>query len=69
MGEHFVIFRFPDEADPGVVYLEHPNSTDAYVEEPAQVGRYGTVFDHLRATAVAPNKSIDLFNMAADTYR
>lgn len=63
-GEHagmdgaFVILGFPDPEDPDVVYLD--NATGGlYLETDEELRRYRLMFDHLRAAALKPDKSID----------
>ena len=36
-----------------------------YPEEPADIGRYSKIFDHLRATALGPRESIGFINAIA----
>lgn len=62
-GEHagmdggFTIIGFPEEADPNLVFIEHTTS-DLYVEDAAAVRQYDRLFNHLRASALAPADSI-----------
>jgi hypothetical protein len=51
MGRSFVILSFADNAAPDVVYLEDLTSA-LYLEDAAEVDRYTTSFDHLRAAAL-----------------
>ncbi len=73
MGAHiamlgsFVLLSFPEHADNDVVYLESDTSS-LYLEEPQQIGRYGEVFDHLRATALSPRESLGLIDAVAAEY-
>lgn len=61
-GEHagmdggFTIIGFPEQADPNLVYIENTTS-DLYVEDARAVRQYDVLFDHLRATALAPADS------------
>jgi Domain of unknown function (DUF5753) len=48
----FMLMGFP-EPNPDVVWVENLTNS-VYFEEPGDVGRYTEVFDHLRATALAP---------------
>lgn len=63
VGEHagmdgaFTILRFPEAADPDVVYIEQLTG-QLYLERPEEIRRYSLVFDHLRAAALAPEVSI-----------
>jgi hypothetical protein len=64
-GEHagmdggFTIIGFAERADPNVVYIENTTS-DLYVEDSAAVAKYDSLFNHLRASALAPAESIEL---------
>jgi hypothetical protein len=65
VGEHgalsgaFAIYRFPDSADPDVVFFEH-HLNDLYLEDPRQVERYAEAFERLRVSALSPNQSSSL---------
>lgn len=61
----FNIVGFPAPSDLDVVYLENMASA-LYLEEAADVRKYGTVFDYLRAAALSPNDSADMLLQAAD---
>jgi transcriptional regulator with XRE-family HTH domain len=69
-GEHagmdgeFTIVGFPDQADPNVVYIQNTTS-DLYLEDPATVKQYDSLFDHLRASALGPAESVTLLADAA----
>ncbi|HUY49531.1 MAG TPA: Scr1 family TA system antitoxin-like transcriptional regulator [Streptosporangiaceae bacterium] len=54
----FTILGFPDLIAPDVVYLENMTS-DLYVEQEAEVYRYGMAFDRLRALALPARKSAE----------
>jgi transcriptional regulator with XRE-family HTH domain len=62
-GEHagldggFTIIGFAEQADPNLVFIEHTTS-DLYVEDAAAVRQYDRLFNHLRASALAPADSI-----------
>ena len=62
-GEHagmdgeFTILRYPDPADPIVVFIENTGS-DLYLEASEVTRRYSKIFDHLRAAAQNPGESI-----------
>ena len=49
----FLILEFPEPADPDVVYVEN-TGVGVYLEQQADVIRYVTMFDHLRANAFPP---------------
>ena len=63
VGEHvgmngpFTVYRFDNEEDPDVVYLEHSRG-DLYLERPEQVEPYSLAFDRLRAAALSPEESV-----------
>jgi transcriptional regulator with XRE-family HTH domain len=72
-GEHtgldgaFMIVSFPEEADPNMVYIENTAAKDLYVEETDVVQEYEVLFDHLRASALAPADSVQfLANVARE---
>ncbi|MEV0420413.1 helix-turn-helix domain-containing protein [Streptosporangium canum] len=55
MAGQFVIMEFPE--DPKIVYVE--TGTDGlYLEKPQELARYTLVFQHLCATALAPDASL-----------
>jgi transcriptional regulator with XRE-family HTH domain len=62
-GEHagmdggFTMIGFPEQADPNLVYIENTTS-DLYVEDVGAVRQYDLLFDHLRASALAPADSV-----------
>lgn len=64
----FTILGFPDLIAPDVVYLENMTS-DLYVEQEADVYRYGLAFDRLRGLALTPEKSAQFISHAADSIR
>jgi transcriptional regulator with XRE-family HTH domain len=53
----FLIMGFPEQADPDVVYVDN-TTAGIYLEEPAEILRYTLMFDHLRASALAPDDSL-----------
>lgn len=64
----FLILGFPEQADPDVVYVESTTS-GLYLEMPADVHRYALLFDHLRATALKPDDSVELIAAFASSAR
>jgi hypothetical protein len=63
MSGSFVILDYAE--DPSVVYLEaSPHSV--YVEAPDEVEERRRVFEHLSATALAPDESIAYLRRLAD---
>lgn len=61
----FTVVGFPEATDLDVVLLEHLTSA-LYVEEPEEVSRYGTAFEHLRAAALPFDESADLIAKLKD---
>jgi transcriptional regulator with XRE-family HTH domain len=52
----FVVMSFADPADPEIVYLDSM-AGDLFLETEGDIRRFGSVFDHLRATALSPQDS------------
>jgi hypothetical protein len=63
----FLILGFPEQADPDVVYVEN-TSTGVYMEEPPEILRYTLKFDHLRASALGPDATLEKIAEAATRY-
>jgi transcriptional regulator with XRE-family HTH domain len=63
----FVLLTFPEPADPDIIYLETDTSS-LYLEEPQDISRYSEIFDHLRATALAPRESVTFISTVAAEY-
>jgi Domain of unknown function (DUF5753) len=63
----FVLVSFPEQGDPDIVYIETDTSS-LYLEEPQEIGRYGEIFDHLRATALSPRESAAFIDAAASEF-
>lgn len=65
-GEHaalsgaFTIYRFAEETDPDVVYIEHARGEPYFIETAREVRRYATTFESLRTTALGPDESAAL---------
>ncbi|MGW1681711.1 helix-turn-helix domain-containing protein [Saccharopolyspora sp. NPDC002376] len=55
----FVILRYSNHIDPGVVYLE-THVGGLYLEREVELSNYVTMMDHLRAHAVDPDGSVEL---------
>jgi hypothetical protein len=66
MAGQFVIMEFPE--DPKIVYVE--TGTDGlYLEKPEELARYTLVFQHLCATALAPDASLVYLSGMLDTLK
>lgn len=61
----FEILRFPEAADPDVVYLQYRRGS-IYLEDSSDVEAYAELFDHLRARALGPDESRALIARLAD---
>jgi transcriptional regulator with XRE-family HTH domain len=61
----FLILGFPEQADPDVVYVDGATG-GIYLEEQTDVQRYTLMFDHLRASALSPDDSLQLVSGAAE---
>jgi transcriptional regulator with XRE-family HTH domain len=57
----FVIMKFPEAPDLGVVYLEGQTG-GIYLESADEVARYTLVFEHLRATALSTPATVRLID-------
>jgi len=63
----FVILKFPETPDLGVVYLEGQTG-GIYLESAEEVARYILVFEHLRASALSTTATVRLIEeVARDT--
>jgi transcriptional regulator with XRE-family HTH domain len=61
----FEILRFPDAADPDIVYLQYRRGS-IYLEDSSDIEAYAELFDHLRARALGPDESRALIAQLAD---
>jgi transcriptional regulator with XRE-family HTH domain len=66
MAASFVILGF-QAPDPDVVYIDTGTSA-LFVEESPDVDAYRLMFDHLRASALAPGESLRLFRATAQAF-
>lgn len=69
LSTRFTILRFNDPQDPGTVFLEQLHWRDDFVEDPIEIQRFTDAFDHVRATADSPTKSIALIKRARDNFQ
>jgi transcriptional regulator with XRE-family HTH domain len=68
MSGSFAVLGFPETADLDVVLVESLTSA-LYVEDAAEVSRYGTAFEHLRAAALPFDESADLIATLKDNIQ
>jgi hypothetical protein len=68
MAGSFVLIDFLETADPAVVYIESL-AGDLFLEAEADVRRYTSVFDNLRAVALSPDDSAGLITTLATDAR
>jgi transcriptional regulator with XRE-family HTH domain len=64
MGTSFFLLQFPEPGDDAIVYLEDHTSSQ-YLETPADIERYTLVLDHLRASALSPERSAEFIARVA----
>ena len=65
MDGSFTVVRFGDQAAPDVIYVE--NATSAlYLEREQEVQRFTLIFDHVRARALDPDRSLRAITEAAE---
>jgi transcriptional regulator with XRE-family HTH domain len=64
MGTSFELLQFPEAGDTAIVYIED-QTTSQYLETTADIERYTLVFDHLRASALAPERSAEFIRQVA----
>ncbi|MFI9309537.1 helix-turn-helix domain-containing protein [Streptomyces triculaminicus] len=55
----FVLMSFPEAEDPEIIYIDSM-AGDLFLEAEADVRRYSTTFENLRAVALSPDASADL---------
>ena len=61
----FIIIRYPEPTDRDMIYFEHTN-LEHYIDDPAAVPLYVSLFDHIRAAALKPDDSLELLRRRAD---
>lgn len=64
----FAVLGFPETSDLDVVLVESLTSS-LYVEDPAEVSRCGSAFEHLRAAALPLDESADLIARTKDSIQ
>jgi hypothetical protein len=68
MSGSFAMLSFPETADLDVAYLENLTSS-LYVEDLAEVSRYGMAFERLRAAALPFDETADLIERLKDSIK
>jgi transcriptional regulator with XRE-family HTH domain len=68
MGTSFELLQFPEAGDSAIVYIEDHTSSQ-YLETPADIERYTLIFDHLRASALAPERSAEFISQMAKSMK
>jgi transcriptional regulator with XRE-family HTH domain len=66
MGTSFELLQFPEAGDTAIIYIEDHTSSQ-YLETAADIDRYTLVFDHLRASALSPERSAEFINRVASS--
>ncbi|MDX6742487.1 helix-turn-helix transcriptional regulator [Actinocorallia sp. A-T 12471] len=61
----FHILSFPARRDPSIVYLQFRRGS-IYLEEAADLREYTEIYDHLRATALSPESSVEVIRQVID---
>jgi hypothetical protein len=56
MGGAFTILRFPEQADPDVVYVSY-NTGHLFLEKPEELNGFELIFNHLRAAGLSTAES------------
>ncbi len=64
MGTSFELLQFPEPGDSAIVYIEDLTSSQ-YLETATDIERYTLVFDHLRASALSPQRSAEFIGHLA----
>jgi hypothetical protein len=54
----FTMLRFPDELEMDAVFLEHDHGATS-AERPADIDRYGRMFERLASRALSPAQTRD----------
>lgn len=63
----FTMLRFPDELEMNAVFLEHDHGATS-AERPADIDRYGRMFERLVAQALSPDQTVELLATLVDEY-
>jgi transcriptional regulator with XRE-family HTH domain len=66
MGTSFELLQFPEPGDTAIVYIEDHTSSQ-YLETAAGIERYTLIFDHLRASALAPDSSAEFISQVVSS--
>jgi transcriptional regulator with XRE-family HTH domain len=65
MAGSFAVLRFSDPPESGDVVYAEGQAADLFLESEADVHRFVSLFEHLRALALAPGKSVELIRKIA----
>jgi hypothetical protein len=66
MGTSFELLQFTEPSDTAIVYIEDHTSSQ-YLEAAADLERYTLIFDYLRASALAPERSAEFIKQVASS--
>jgi hypothetical protein len=66
MGTSFELLQFPEAGDTAIIYIEDQTSSQ-YLETATDIERYTLVFDHLRASALSPERSAEFIGQVASS--
>lgn len=61
----FMLLKFAEPSDPDVVYLENARG-GLWLEKTAETARYTLMFEHVRARALSPDRSVAFIRRAAE---
>jgi hypothetical protein len=68
LGSTFSILGFPESEDHDVVYIEEAAGS-LYLERPPEIRRYRLRLDHLMASALRPDESVDMISTIAEEMK
>lgn len=66
MGTSFDLLQFSEPGDTAIVYVEDQTSCQ-YLEAADDIERYTLIFDYLRASALAPERSVEFIDQTASS--
>jgi transcriptional regulator with XRE-family HTH domain len=68
LGSSFSVLGFPESGDHDVVYIEEAAGS-LYLERPPEIRRYRVRLDHLMATALRPDESVDMISTITEEMK